>query len=149
MLPEILSSAQDDANPLTESYTKDRETAWKSATLNSLYVDFHEGELIGIIGPIGAGKSSLLQAILRELPIVSGAIHVNGAVSYASQEPWLFVGTVRQNIVFGQAYDRNRYNAVVRACALATDFEQLPDGDQTVVGERGISLSGGQKARVK
>lgn len=118
-------------------------------TLNDLSADLPTGKLIGVIGPVGAGKSSLLQAILRELPIESGSIDVNGTLSYASQEPWVFAGTVRQNILFGQEYEKERYNSVIKACALATDFEQLPDGDRTIIGERGTSLSGGQKARVK
>lgn len=69
-------------------------------------------------------------------------------VSYASQEPWLFSGSVRTNILFGQPMDRKRYNYVCKKCALERDFEQLPNGDKTIVGERGQSLSGGQKARI-
>lgn len=119
------------------------------ATLNDLTAEFEKGKLIGVVGPVGAGKSSLLQAILHELPIESGSIKINGKISYASQEPWVFAGSVRQNILFGQEYEKERYNSVIKACALATDFEQLPDGDRTIIGERGTSLSGGQKARVK
>lgn len=103
---------------------------------------------MAIIGPVGSGKSSLIQAILRELPIESGSIDVNGVVSYASQEPWLFSGSVRTNILFGQPMDRKRYNYVCKKCALERDFDQLPFGDKTIVGERGQSLSGGQKARI-
>lgn len=119
------------------------------ATLNNFSIDFPRGKLIGVIGPVGAGKSSLLQAILRELPLQSGAINVNGSLSYASQEPWVFAGSVRQNIVFGKEYDHGRYTAVVRVCALERDFEQFENGDRTIVGDRGASLSGGQKARIK
>lgn len=118
-------------------------------TLDNLSADFRKGQLIGVVGYIGSGKTSLLQAILRELPLQNGSIRVNGTVSYASQEPWLFGGTIRQNILFGQEYERDRYEAVVRACALSTDFEQLPNGDRLVIGERGTSLSGGQRARIK
>lgn len=95
------------------------------------------------------GKSSFLQALLRELPLESGSISINGSVSYASQEPWVFAGTVRQNILFGEEYDKERYEAVVKTCALLKDFDQLENGDRTVIGERGASLSGGQKARIK
>lgn len=85
---------------------------------------------------------------MGELKPETGSIKVNGTFSYASQEPWLFTGTVRQNILFGQPMDRRRYHAVVKKCALERDFELLPYSDKTVVGERGASLSGGQKARI-
>jgi ATP-binding cassette subfamily C (CFTR/MRP) protein 4 len=93
-------------------------------------------------------QTSLLHAVLKELPISSGSILVEGSISYASQEPWLFTGSVRQNILFGQPMDRNRYRQVVRVCALEQDFQLLPYGDRTIVGERGATLSGGQRARI-
>ncbi|KAH8377694.1 hypothetical protein KR093_006671 [Drosophila rubida] len=117
-------------------------------TLNGVNLRVQPGTLLGIVGRTGAGKSSLIQAILGELRVESGEIRVNGSFSYASQEPWLFTGTVRQNILFGQAMDKRRYNLVVKNCALERDFELLPFGDKTIVGERGASLSGGQKARI-
>ncbi|XP_013144299.1 PREDICTED: probable multidrug resistance-associated protein lethal(2)03659 [Papilio polytes] len=113
-------------------------------TLTDMSLTIKPGKLIAVIGPVGAGKSSLLHVLLRELPLLSGELHVGGTVSYASQEPWLFAGSVRQNILFGQAMDRPRYNAVVRRCALDRDFTLFPQGDKTVVGERGVSLSGGE-----
>lgn len=79
---------------------------------------------------------------------MEGTIEVGGTVSYASQEPWLFAGSVRQNILFGQPLVRERYNHVIKVCALKRDFQLLPYGDKTIVGERGISLSGGQRARI-
>nr|UTK61406.1 ABCC4 [Hyphantria cunea] len=117
-------------------------------TLTDLSLTIKPGKIIAVIGPVGAGKSSLLHVLLRELPLISGSLHVGGTVSYASQEPWLFAGSVRQNILFGQAMDRPRYNTVVRRCALDRDFALFPQGDKTVVGERGVSLSGGQRARI-
>lgn len=89
-----------------------------------------------------------MQLLLGEMPIKSGLATVFGTVSYASQKPWLFTGTVRDNILFGQVYDKRRYNDVVKSCALVKDFEQLHNGDKTIVGERGASLSGGQRARI-
>ncbi|XP_061393047.1 probable multidrug resistance-associated protein lethal(2)03659 [Musca vetustissima] len=117
-------------------------------TLDDVNLRVQPGTLVAIIGPVGSGKSSLIQSILGELKPESGTIKVNGTFSYASQEPWLFTGTVRQNILFGQPMDRRRYHAVVKKCALERDFELLPYGDKTIVGERGASLSGGQKARI-
>ncbi|KAK7601741.1 hypothetical protein V9T40_009182 [Parthenolecanium corni] len=117
-------------------------------SLSDVSTKVEKGHLLAIVGPVGSGKSSLLQAILRELPLKSGNIEISGTISYASQEPWLFAGSVRQNILFGLPMDRERYRQTIRACALKTDFEQLPFGDKTIVGERGVSLSGGQRARV-
>lgn len=90
----------------------------------------------------------MIQILLGELPVQLGNVIVNGSVSYASQEPWIFSGTVRDNILFGQTYDKIRYNKVVKSCALVTDFKQFSNGDKTLVGERGTSLSGGQRARL-
>jgi len=93
-------------------------------------------------------KSSLLQAILGEMPIQSGMVVVRGSLGYCSQEPWLFNGSVRENIVFGRAFEPSWYQSVISACALERDFGILPQGDRTFVGERGAALSGGQKARI-
>lgn len=140
--------------PSTENSTKKNEIDDKlmqqviSTTLDDLSVEFPKGKLIGIIGPVGAGKSSFLSAILRELPLESGLMNVNGSISYASQEPWVFSASVRQNILFGEEFESDRYNAIVKSCALETDFNQFENGDRTIVGEKG-SLSGGQKARIK
>lgn len=90
----------------------------------------------------------MLHVILKELPLSEGKIEIGGTISYASQEPWLFAGSVRQNILFGQPYVRERYSQVVKVCALKRDFQLFPYGDKTIVGERGVSLSGGQRARV-
>src|SRR6266487_2916770 len=87
-------------------------------------------------------------AILRELQISHGTIAVNGSVAYASQEPWSFNASVRDNILFGNEFIDKKYNEVVRVCALQRDFTIFPYGDKTLVGERGVSLSGGQKARI-
>lgn len=103
----------------------------------------------GVIGQVGSGKSSLLQVILKELPVCGGTMGINGSLSYAGQEPWVFAATARQNIIFNQAMERGRYDAVIKCTALRKDFEQLVASDLTMIGERGISLSGGQKARIK
>ncbi|XP_031835587.1 putative multidrug resistance-associated protein lethal(2)03659 isoform X2 [Nomia melanderi] len=117
-------------------------------TLEGLNFEIEKGKIYAVIGMVGAGKSSFLSAILGEIDITEGHVKVNGTLSYAGQEAWVFGSTVRQNILFGQPYDRHRYQRVVKACSLLRDFKQFPQGDQTVVGERGSSLSGGQKARI-
>lgn len=117
-------------------------------TLSNINLKVTPGRLVAVIGPVGSGKSSLLQAILKELPLLSGSVDINGIISYASQEPWLFTGTVRQNILFGRPMNKERYKTVIHKCALAKDFKLFPYGDRTLVGERGIALSGGQRARI-
>ncbi|EDV91221.1 probable multidrug resistance-associated protein lethal(2)03659 [Drosophila grimshawi] len=117
-------------------------------TLDNINLKLGRRQLVAVIGPVGSGKSSLIQSILGELPVGKGSLKVNGKYSYASQEPWLFTGTVRENILFGLTLDKHRYRTVVKKCALERDFELLPHGDKTIVGERGASLSGGQKARI-
>ena len=104
--------------------------------------------LCAIVGPVGSGKSTLLNVISGELELDAGSFTINGSISYAAQEPWLFQGSVRSNIVFVEEFDEQRYRKVVEVCALERDFKLLPQGDATIVSEKGSSLSGGQKARV-
>uniref|UniRef100_A0A3P8TH99 Multidrug resistance-associated protein 4 n=1 Tax=Amphiprion percula TaxID=161767 RepID=A0A3P8TH99_AMPPE len=105
-------------------------------------------QLLAVIGPVGSGKSSLLSAILGELPHDTGTLKVEGSLSYASQQPWVFPGTIRSNILFGRELNLKKYERVLRACALKKDLELLPDGDLTLICDRGATLSGGQKARI-
>lgn len=130
---------------VTASWDKDEK---KVKTLGGIRLNVKPGQLCAIIGQVGAGKSSILHLLLGEVPIERGEVEINGTTSYGSQEPWLFPGTIRSNILFGQEFDRKLYQEVVSHCALTTDFIQLPDGDKTIVGERGAALSGGQKARI-
>lgn len=122
--------------------------ATQDDTLRDINLQIHKSETIAITGRVGSGKSTLLQVILKELPLKQGIINVNGTISYAPQEPWIFFGTLRQNILLGQAFDGNKYEKVIGACALRRDFSLFPQGDRTLIGERGVSLSGGQKARI-
>ncbi|XP_016975584.1 probable multidrug resistance-associated protein lethal(2)03659 [Drosophila rhopaloa] len=115
--------------------------------LDNINMSLQGGKLVAVIGPVGSGKSSLVQAILGELPPESGSVEVLGRYSYASQEPWLFNASVRDNILFGLPMDKQRYRTVLKRCALERDLELL-QGDGTIVGERGASLSGGQRARI-
>ncbi|XP_017022566.1 probable multidrug resistance-associated protein lethal(2)03659 [Drosophila kikkawai] len=117
-------------------------------TLDGVDLRVQSGTMLAVLGSTGSGKSSLIQAILGEMSAESGEIKVNGTMSYAAQEPWLFSGTIRENILFNQPMDRKRYDKVVRQCALDRDFELLRLNDKTLVGERGASLSGGQRMRI-
>ncbi|KAI0220819.1 Transporter of the ATP-binding cassette (ABC) [Massospora cicadina] len=129
-------------------------------SLRDLTIAFPPNELSLVVGPTGAGKTSLLLGLLGEMHLVSGAVFLprkdkfdtgcshNGGVAYVAQNAWLQQDTIRNNILFGEPYDARRYRSTLRACALLPDFEALQDGDLTEVGERGLTLSGGQKQRV-
>ncbi|KAK5645845.1 hypothetical protein RI129_004309 [Pyrocoelia pectoralis] len=117
-------------------------------TLANITLEIKANSLTAVIGPVGSGKSSLFQVIQGELQLSNGQLHVNRPLSCASQEPWIFSASIRQNILFGNKMDKIRYWQVINCCALETDLAQFPYGDRTLVGERGASLSGGQKARI-
>ncbi|KAI5710558.1 hypothetical protein M8J75_009674 [Diaphorina citri] len=111
------------------------------------------GQLTGVCGPVGSGKSSLLMAICGEIDKQSGVLglgpdEMENGFSLVTQTPWLQHGTVRDNILFGLPYDETFYNTVLEACALKSDLQTLPGGDLAWVGEGGLTLSGGQKARL-
>ena len=108
----------------------------------------HKGELTCIVGRVGSGKSSLLEAMLGHIWKIRGEVVMHGKVAYVAQQSWVMNASVRENIVFGHRWDPHFYDRTLKACALVDDIKTLTDGDQTEVGERGISLSGGQKARL-
>ncbi|KAK4621949.1 Metal resistance protein [Fulvia fulva] len=116
--------------------------------LHDISFTAHKGELSCIVGRVGAGKSSLMQTMLGDLYKTKGEVVMRGSVAYVAQSSWVMNASVRENIVFGHRWDPQFYERTITACALKDDFTSLPDGDQTEVGERGISLSGGQKARL-
>ncbi|XP_067113164.1 ATP-binding cassette sub-family C member 4-like [Osmerus mordax] len=117
-------------------------------TLQNVSFTVRSEQLLAVIGPVGAGKSSLLSTILGELSLDTGVVKVRGELTYACQQPWIFPGTIRSNILFGKELHPQKYERVLRACALKRDMELLPGGDLAVIGDRGATLSGGQKARV-
>ncbi len=116
--------------------------------LEDITLSVRKGDLACVVGRVGAGKSSLLQSMLGELWKIRGTVILRGRTAYVAQSSWVMNASVRDNIVFGHRWDPQFYDRTVKACALSDDFSSLPDGDQTEVGEKGISLSGGQKARL-
>ncbi|KAG1888634.1 ABC transporter type 1, transmembrane domain-containing protein [Suillus subluteus] len=128
---------------------KDGEFQWNkqdiSAALEDINLTVRKGELVGVLGRVGNGKSSLLSAIIGDMRKTEGEVALFGNVAYAAQNPWILSATVRDNILFSHEYDEVFYNLVIEACALKPDLELLPQGDLTEVGEKGI---GGQRARV-
>lgn len=142
----------------TANAAEDGQDAAPVITLTDINTTIKAGDLVAVVGSVGSGKSSLLSAILGEMEPVEGT-KVNiprdpsdqgseGFVSYCTQTPWVVNDTLRGNILFGRPFDEERYDQVVEAAALLDDLAVLPAGDQTEIGENGINLSGGQKARV-
>ncbi|KAG8218162.1 P-loop containing nucleoside triphosphate hydrolase protein [Butyriboletus roseoflavus] len=128
---------------------RDGEFQWTKngiqPVLEGINLTVRKGELVGILGRVGAGKSSLLSAIIGDMRKTEGEVVLSGTIAYAAQNPWILSATVRDNILFSHVYDESFYNLVIEACALESDLAALPQGDMTEVGEKG---NGGQRARV-
>ncbi|NXB08516.1 MRP1 protein, partial [Cnemophilus loriae] len=116
--------------------------------LKNLSVSIPEGSLVAIVGQVGSGKSSFLSAVLGEMEKLEGTVQRRGSVAYVSQQAWIQNDSLQENILFGSSLNRPYYELVLECCALLPDLKQLPDGDQTEIGERGVNISGGQKQRV-
>uniref|UniRef100_A0A8C2HJ52 ABC-type glutathione-S-conjugate transporter n=1 Tax=Cyprinus carpio TaxID=7962 RepID=A0A8C2HJ52_CYPCA len=106
------------------------------------------GSLVAVVGHVGSGKSSLLSAMLGETEKRSGAVSVKGSVAYVPQQAWIQNASLQDNILFGREKKESWYQRVLEACALLPDLDNLPAGDTTEIGEKGLNLSGGQKQRV-
>jgi len=114
------------------------------------HIDIPRGSLTMVVGPVGSGKSSLLAALLREADAIKGAsVFLPGPVAYAAQVPWIMNATLKVNVECGSQFiEEGRYSKIIQACCLEDDLELLPGGDSAEIGERGVNLSGGQRARV-
>ncbi|KAK5786564.1 hypothetical protein PVK06_041201 [Gossypium arboreum] len=115
-----------------------------TATLKDINLKVSHGMSVAVCGTVGSGKSSFLSCLLGELPKISGTLKLCGTTAYVAQSPWIQSGKIVDNILFGKEMDRDKYDKVLEACALKKDLEILSFGDQTVVGEWAINLSGGQ-----
>ncbi|KAF9972607.1 hypothetical protein BGZ73_004232 [Actinomortierella ambigua] len=130
-------------NDATFAWSKDAAPA-----ISNIHFALQKDCLLTVIGRVGVGKSSLIAALCGDLERISGAIHLRGSVAYVPQQAWIMNDTLRANILFGNPYDPAFYRATIEACCLQPDLDMLVDGDMTEIGERGINLSGGQKARI-
>ncbi|GFZ04617.1 multidrug resistance-associated protein 11 [Actinidia rufa] len=133
----------------------DASCAWSSSgeqvqdlILDHVTLRLPKGSLVAVIGEVGSGKSSLLNLILGEMRLINGSIHSSGSIAYAPQVPWILSGTLRDNVLFGKVYNPLRYSDVLQACALKVDISQMVGGDMAFIGEKGVNLSGGQRARL-
>ncbi|KAL4505504.1 hypothetical protein ABPG72_002566 [Tetrahymena utriculariae] len=123
---------------------------WKEdiAVLNEINLEINRGELVCIVGQVGSGKTSLLNCLLKEIPFYKGYFNFSGKLAYVEQEPYIFSNTVKDNILFGRQYNEELYQNVIKASCLEQDIKLFEFGDQTHIGERGVNISGGQKARI-
>ncbi|OVA16127.1 ABC transporter [Macleaya cordata] len=118
-------------------------------TLSNINLDIPVGSLVAVVGSTGEGKTSLISAMLGELPPAADSdVVIRGTVAYVPQVSWIFNETVRGNILFGSPFEAARYEKAIEMTALQHDLEVLPGGDLTEIGERGVNISGGQKQRV-
>ena len=123
---------------------------WDPATavLHDISLQIHEGMFVAVVGPVGSGKTSLLSAIVRDLALLKGALTVRGSVAVVTQDPWIQNLSLRDNVLFGRAFDAETYQTAIEACKLGPDIAVLQYLDLTEIGEDGVGLSGGQKQRV-
>ena len=121
-------------------------------TLKNINFEVKPGELVAIVGEVGCGKSSLLQAIINCLVLLNpkecDGIHINGKIGYAAQIPWIQNDTIRNNIIFSKPFEEEKYNRTLSLCQLNEDLETFEGKDLTEIGEKGVNLSGGQKVRI-
>lgn len=128
------------------SFSWDQE---KEAVLRGISMSVPAGQMTMLVGPVGCGKSTLLKALLGEVPTVAGSIYVaSPEIGYCDQIPWHMNGTIQSSILGLGDFDQQWYATVIHACALEEDLRQLPRGDLTVIGSKGIALSGGQNQRI-
>ncbi len=115
----------------------------KGAVLEKINLEVRRGDLVGICGRVGSGKSSLLLAIIGELPFYKGGFSLEGKYAYVEQEPFIFSDSLKQNILMGKEYKKDLYEKVIEVCQLKRDIEEMVDGENQEIGEKGINLSGG------
>lgn len=129
----------------------DGSFAWEregDPLLKNVSLEVNRGKLVAVVGAVGSGKSSLISALLGEMHKNKGFINIQGSLAFVPQQAWIQNATLRDNILFGSAYETGRFQQIINACALGPDLKLLAGGDLTEIGEKGINLSGGQKQRV-
>ena len=124
--------------------------AWgeNECCLNNISTRIPKGALVAVVGRVGSGKTSFVSSLVGEMTKKGGSVVVNGSMSLSAQQAWLINDTVRNNILFGKEFDQKKYDEVVKVCCLEDDLKILAGGDQCEIGDRGINVSGGQKARI-
>ncbi|CAF3803663.1 unnamed protein product [Adineta steineri] len=132
---------------------EDGSFSWSNSSedpliLKNINFKIPQGSLVALVGPVGSGKTSILAALLGEMNKIDGQVNVSGTIAYVPQTAWILNATLKENILFGREFNKELYEKIIEACALKPDFDILPQGDATEIGEKGINLSGGQRQRV-
>jgi len=160
LLPDVISPEESSDKMITDikapvkepiiftNYTAHWSKKSQKPCLQDINITIKPGTVTAVVGKIGSGKTSFLHALLREIPITQGSLSCSGSIAYVEQDPLIFSGTIRSNILFGRKYDDEFYEDVLRKCKLFEDLADLPKGDLTLVGERGMTLTSSQKARI-
>ncbi|KAF1845861.1 uncharacterized protein K460DRAFT_285143 [Cucurbitaria berberidis CBS 394.84] len=141
-----IQAAQESSNAATSDATAAEEE--KPFSIKGLNLTFGRNELVAIIGTVGSGKTSLLAALAGDMRRTNGEVTIGASRAFCPQYAWIQNTTVRENIIFGKEYKKKWYDQVIDACALRPDLDMLPHSDATEIGERGITVSGGQKQRM-
>ncbi|CAL1710985.1 unnamed protein product [Somion occarium] len=141
----VLPTTTNDEIKQEETNEKDED---KPFALPNLKLQIPKGSFVAIVGRVGSGKSSLLQALIGEMRRTRGNVRFASSIAYVPQASWIMNATLRENVLFGRDDNEERLQEIIRACCLEHDLEMLPHGEDTEIGEKGINLSGGQKARV-
>ena len=123
-------------------------TDTEAKKLEQINLNIPKGRLVAIVGQVASGKSSIIQALLGDMKKSKGYISVNGSIGYCPQQPWITNSTIQENIIFGLPYDSEKLSKVIAACSLERDIASMDGGSMAEIGENGINLSGGQKARL-
>lgn len=146
--PRVISKSDDSSIHISISNATFSWDLESHPVLSNLNLNVKKGSLVAIIGRVGSGKSSFLSSIVGDMYCTKGDLKVHGSLAYVSQEAWIQNATVKQNIIFIKEHEQEKYERVIKSCALKTDLDILIAEDETEIGERGVNLSGGQKQRI-
>lgn len=140
--------SEGDKEPVETEARLLKSNSTSNFSINDINLQARPGELILIEGPVGSGKTSLLLTILGEMSITEGTLKRSGTISYVEQEPWILSGTVVENIILKHSFDQTKFDRIINACGLTDDINRMANKEQTILGEKGVNVSGGQKARI-
>ena len=133
----IVASSSASSDEMAEKSAEEKPAVAEVQTLRDINLEIKPGQLVAVVGPVGSGKSSLIQGMIGEMKRTRGSVTFGGSIGYAAQVAWIQNATVRENILFGRPYDEARYKSVIHDACLESDLAMLPHGDDTQIGEKG------------